>query len=64
MSATITPGPAATADEGSTRSRTHGASSGCLLFGFPFYWLLSTSVKEQDEMFGSPGLGPCVAAGG
>ncbi len=27
---------------------------GCLLFGFPFYWLLSTSVKEQDEMFREP----------
>ena len=27
---------------------------GCLLFGFPFYWLLSTSVKEQEEMFKEP----------
>ena len=27
---------------------------GCILFGFPFYWLLSTSVKEQDELFAEP----------
>jgi multiple sugar transport system permease protein len=25
-----------------------------VLFGFPFYWLLSTSVKEQDELFRDP----------
>ena len=27
---------------------------GCVLFGFPFYWLLATSVKEQDEMYRDP----------
>ncbi len=27
---------------------------GCIVFGFPFYWLLSTSVKEQDELFADP----------
>jgi multiple sugar transport system permease protein len=28
--------------------------AGCVVFGFPFYWLLATSVKEQDEMFADP----------
>jgi len=27
---------------------------GCVVFGFPFYWLMSTSVKEQDELFADP----------
>ncbi len=27
---------------------------GVVLFGFPFYWLLSTSVKEDEEIFADP----------
>ncbi|MBI3920296.1 MAG: carbohydrate ABC transporter permease [Armatimonadetes bacterium] len=27
---------------------------GCLLFGFPFFWLLTTSMKDQREVFSDP----------
>ncbi|NCO38794.1 MAG: ABC transporter permease subunit [Armatimonadetes bacterium] len=28
--------------------------TGCVLFGFPFFWLLTTSMKEQREVFADP----------
>lgn len=38
-----------------TRPLTHAVLIfGCLLFGFPFFWLVTTSMKEQREVFSDP----------
>lgn len=34
---------------------THGVLiAGCVVFGFPFFWLITTSMKEQREVFSDP----------
>jgi multiple sugar transport system permease protein len=55
-------------DEGTGRLVTHGALlTGCVVFAFPFVWLVSTSFKYNEEIFvypprWVPSVPPAVAA--